>query len=413
MYGYKENFMNKLHDLSTELNTLAIFRSILKDDVIIKFQELASSTYSLESKDLILRIYGDFVSGLFNKTSSLSRYIADLVISDENFYITGKGAGKVFDDVVESCLKNELSVLTRLAALTPEDAKSIINYKGFLPVWTNEPVELASLYMQHILDLPKKGYGIYARYYAFVLTSDGVMPISHPDPQRLSELPGYERERSLIIQNTLSLIEGTGASNVLLYGDAGTGKSSTVKAILNEYKDKGLRLIEIKKEQLLHLPNLLETLSTNPLKFILFIDDLSFNGNDDSFATLKAVLEGSIASRSKNVAIYATSNRKHLIKEKMADRTGDDLHLNDTIQETLSLSARFGLTVTFQAPDKDSYLDIVKHLAREYGLTLSETDLSIKSEAFAIRNGGRSPRTAKHFVQIQAVMQLEGETNDD
>nr|WP_315021488.1 ATP-binding protein [uncultured Aminipila sp.] len=405
--------MNKLHDLSTELNTLAIFRNVLKDEVIQSFQELATSTYSLDSKDLVLHIYGDFVSKLFNSTSSFSYYITELIMSDENFYIIGKGAGKVFDHVIESSLKNELNVLTRLASLTPEDAKSIINYKGFLPVWTNEPVDLTSLYMERISKLPTNGYGIYAKYYAFVLSSDGVMPITHPDPQRLSDLPGYERERSLIIQNTLSLIEGTGASNVLLYGDAGTGKSSTVKAILNEYKDKGLRLIEIKKDQLIHLPNLLETLSINPLKFILFIDDLSFSGNDDSFAALKAVLEGSIASRSKNVAIYATSNRKHLIKENMSERNGDDLHLNDTIQETLSLSARFGLTITFQAPDKDNYLDIVKHLAKEYNLALSDKDLCIKAEAFAIRNGGRSPRTAKHFVQIQAVMQLEGEESND
>lgn len=405
--------MNKLHDLSTELNTLAIFRSILNDDLIKNFQELATSTYSLESKDLVLHIYGDFVSKLFNKTSSLTRYITELALSDENFYIIGKGAGKDFDKVIESSLKNELDILDRLASLTPEEAKSIINYRGFLPVWTNEPVNLTNLYMEHLSNLPISGYGIYAKYYAFVLAGEEVLPILHPDPQRLSELPGYERERSLIIQNTLALIEGTGASNVLLYGDAGTGKSSTVKAILNEYKDKGLRLIEIKKDQLLQLPNLLETLSVNPLKFILFIDDLSFNGNDDSFAALKAVLEGSIASRSKNVAIYATSNRRHLIKENMEARMGDDLHENDTIQETLSLSARFGLTVTFQAPDKDNYLDIVKHLAREYKLALPEKDLCTKAEAFAIRNGGRSPRTAKHFVQIQAVMQLEGEEGND
>lgn len=403
--------MNKLHDLSTELNTLAIFRNILGDDVISSFQELAMSTYSLDSKDRVLHDYGDFVSKLFNHTSSLSQYIKELIMSDENFYIIGKGAGKVFDNVIESSLKNELDVLTRLASLTPKDAKSIINYKGFLPIWTNEPIDLTSLYMEHISVLPESGYGIYAKYYAFVLTTNGISPIKHPDPQRLSELPGYEKERSLILQNTLALIEGTGANNVLLYGDAGTGKSSTVKAILNEYKDKGLRLIEIKKDQLLYLPNLLETLSLNPLKFILFIDDLSFNDNDDSFATLKAVLEGSIASRSKNVAIYATSNRKHLIKENMTDRTGDDLHLNDTIQETLSLSARFGLTVTFQAPTKDSYLAIIKHLAKEYKLTLEEKDLCTKAEAFAIRNGGRSPRTAKHFVQLQTVMQLEGEIN--
>ncbi len=141
----------------------------------------------------------------------------------------------------------------------------------------------------------------------------------------------------------------------------------------------------------------------------MFIDDLSFNGNDDNYAALKAILEGSIASKSTNVALYATSNRKHLIKENMNNRDGDDLHLNDTIQEALSLSTRFGLTVTFQVPTKDNYLDIVKHLANEYKIEISEKDLFIKAEAFAIRNGGRSPRTAKHFIQLQAITQLKGE----
>lgn len=401
--------MNKLQDLSIELNTLAIFRNILNDDVIKSFQKMAASTYPLDAKEHIVRLYGDFTSNLFKKTSSLSSYIKDLVINDENFYIIGKGVNKNFDQVIEMSLKNELNILTKFASLKSEEVQFVIDYNGFLPSWTNENINLESLYKEHISNLHTRGYGIFSKYYAFILNGNKIIPIKHPDPQKLSELPGYEKERKLIIENTLALIEGSGANNVLLYGDAGTGKSSTVKAILNEYKDDGLRLIEIKKDQLLYLPNLLERLSNNPLKFILFIDDLSFNGNDDNYAALKAILEGSIASKSTNVALYATSNRKHLIKENMNNRDGDDLHLNDTIQEALSLSTRFGLTVTFQVPTKDNYLDIVKHLANEYKIEISEKDLFIKAEAFAIRNGGRSPRTAKHFIQLQAITQLKGE----
>ena len=149
------------------------------------------------------------------------------------------------------------------------------------------------------------------------------------------------------------------------------------------------------------LPSLLEQLAENPLKFIIFIDDLSFAGNDEHFAALKATLEGSVTACAKNTVIYATSNRRHLVKETMEERSGDDIHLNDTLQELMSLSARFGMTITFQKPDKDGYLAIVKHLAKEYNLKMPEEELCTKAEGFAIRQNGRSPRTAKHFVETQ------------
>jgi predicted AAA+ superfamily ATPase len=397
--------MNKLYSLSTKLNTLVIFRNLLKDPVIESFQKLSGETYHLKSAEVIIKSYGDFVSCLYSKTSCFSDYIVELVMNDENFYVVGKGAGKEFDKVIEDCLKSELKILTQFAAITTTDAKSSISYADFLPEWTNRNVDISVLYHDRIKNLPSTGYGLYARYSAFVLTAEGVMPVKYPDPQTLAQLQGYERERNLIIQNTLSLIAGSGSNNVLLYGDAGTGKSSTIKAVLNEYKSQGLRLIEIKKDQLMQLPNLLEELSINPLTFILFIDDLSFTSNDDSFSALKAVLEGSVASRSNNVAIYATSNRRHLVKENMSDRYGDELHINDTLQETLSLSARFGLKITFQVPDKQDYLDIVLHLAKENDLDIAQDSLFVKAEAFAIRNGGRSPRTAKQFVQMQSILQ--------
>ena len=173
------------------------------------------------------------------------------------------------------------------------------------------------------------------------------------------------------------------ANNVLLYGDAGTGKSSAVKAIANEFAPDGLRLVEVKKNQLYQIPDLMDKLAANPLKFIFFIDDLSFTANDDNFAALKAILEGSVGGRARNIAVYATSNRRHLIKETMTDRTGDDIHEADTRQELMSLSARFGLTVTLQRPEIRMPMD----------------QLLVKAEAFAIRAGGRSPRVAKQFIE--------------
>ena len=226
------------------------------------------------------------------------------------------------------------------------------------------------------------------------------MPVKYPDPQRLSELPGYEKEREKIIANTKALLAGMPANNVLLYGDAGTGKSSAVKAIANEFAPEGLRLVEVKKNQLYQIPDLMDKLAANPLKFILFIDDLSFTANDDNFAALKAILEGSVGGRAQNIAVYATSNRRHLIKETLSDRTGDDIHEADTRQELMSLSARFGLTVTFQRPDKVRFEEILLDLARQYGVQMPSDQLFIKGEAFAIRAGGRSPRVARQFIEL-------------
>ena len=170
------------------------------------------------------------------------------------------------------------------------------------------------------------------------------------------------------------MLSGKPAVNVLLYGDAGTGKSSSVKAIANEFAADGLRLVEVKKNQLYQIPALLDSLAQNPLKFILFIDDLSFSANDDNFAALKAILEGSVGGRAGNIAVYATSNRRHLIKETLTDREGDDTHESDTRQELMSLSARFGLTITFGSPDRERYLHIVEELAKQYGVELDELE---------------------------------------
>ena len=232
----------------------------------------------------------------------------------------------------------------------------------------------------------------------FSMEEEGLAAVPFYDKKGLADLIGYERERAKIIENTEALLAGLPSNNVLLYGDAGTGKSSTVKAIANDYADRGLRLIEVKKKYLYRIPALIEQLSEHPLKFILFIDDLSFSSNDDDFAALKAILEGSVAGGSKNIAVYATSNRRHLLKETAGDRAGDDLHMYDTIQESMSLAARFGLQVTFAKPDKDLYLDIVRGLAKQFGVASDPEALTQAAEAYAIRNGGRSPRAAKNFV---------------
>ena len=270
---------------------------------------------------------------------------------------------------------------------------------AFLPRWEARQLDLTAAYNQRMREAGKKGYGMFAKHHVFTVENGQLVPVKYPDPQKLSELPGYEKEREKVIANTRALLAGSPANNVLLYGDAGTGKSSTVKAIANEYAADGLRLVEVKKNQLYQIPDLMDQLAANPLKFILFIDDLSFSSNDDNFAALKAILEGSVGGRARNIAVYATSNRRHLIKETLTDRTGDDIHEADTRQELMSLSARFGLTVTFQRPEKARFETILAELAKQHGIDMPMDQLLVKAEAFAIRAGGRSPRVAKQFIE--------------
>lgn len=392
----------KLAELNIKLSALSIFRDLLRDPVIAAFQNLMAA---LEDKELLQQVYayGEFVSCLYQKESNLSTYIRNLILNDENFYVKEKAAEAPVSQTVETALKKELDTLEKLSAVTSEAVKSVIAYKSFLPDWETTPFDFHYEYRERIHRLPYTGYGIYAKYTVFHLENGSIQPVKHPDTQSLSQLFGYERERGLILKNTEALLSGEGASNMLLYGDAGTGKSSTIKAVCNHYGPQGLRLIEVKKNELFRIPYLVEELSANPLKFVLFIDDLSFSSNDDNFSALKAILEGSVSTCGKNIAIYATSNRRHLVKETMGDRAGDELHVNDTLQETMSLAARFGLTITYQRPDKEEYLAIVKNLAREYGLDVPEKELFRKAEAHALRCGGRSPRVAKQFIELQKI----------
>lgn len=389
--------MNR-RSLDCELNSLVIFRSLLDDEIIKNFQFLLG----LETDEVDCRVYNysDFVSLLYKENVNFSEYILKRVLENENLYIEGKAAGKQFDPVIESAVENELKILQELSQVTSADVKKIISYDGFLPEWKTTPIDLISEYRSRLENVGQFGYGKFAQNRMFILRKGEITPVKHPDPQRLSDLYGYEMERQTVINNTLALLKGKPAQNVLLYGDAGTGKSSTVKAVVNEFADKGLRLIEITKEQLRDIPDIIESISSNPLKFIIFIDDLSFVAGEDCFGALKATLEGSVSARTGNTAIYATSNRRHLVKESFSDRNGDDdVHRNDTLQETLSLSARFGLRVNFSRPDKKAYVTIATELARSKGITLSDDELALKAEQFAISSGnGRSARTAKQFV---------------
>lgn len=384
------------------VSSLVIFRNLLKNQVVEKFIELFKliDKNKTEQNNLIYA-YSEAVGELYKLSDNLTEYMLKIVLEDENIYMLKKGAGEKIGVLLEECLASELMTLENLAKTQSCNIIDTIGYKGFLPRWkTDEDLDFSKIYADRIHEINKFGYGMYARNHIFIIKDGKIVPVSFPDTTRLSQLSGYEMERQAVIDNTLALLKGKPANNVLLYGDCGTGKSSTVKAIANEYKDKGLRLIEIKKKQLHEIPSIVETVSKNPLKFILFIDDLSFTEDDDDFAALKAILEGSVSSTADNLVIYATSNRRHLIKESFSSREGDDIHFNDTMQELLSLSDRFGIRVVFQKPDKNLYLNVVEDLAEQYNLSMPIEEVKKKAETFALERGGRSPRAAKQFIEM-------------
>ncbi len=383
--------------LNLLFHSLVIFRRLLEDKVMLKFFDLTNSV-SEDSSEQVKK-YAAFVSLLFKANDSFTDYVLDLTLSDDNFYVADIGKGKSGNLHLESCLVNELKILQEISQVCSDDIRNRLKFNGYLPSYGIRDVDFIKEYKERMDNIAFWGYGIYSKHHMFTVKRNKIIPVKHPDTVTLGELKGYEEERKAVIDNTLSLLKGNPAANVLLYGDSGTGKSSTVKAVANEYKDKGLRLIEIRKDQLHDIPAVLDEIYDSCLKFILYIDDLSFTKNNDEFGSLKAVLEGSVAAKPNNVAIYATSNRRHLIKETFADREGDDIHINDTIQELSSLSERFGMTVCFERPGKEQYLKIIDSLIKDYGLNIGKNDLYMYAEQYALIRGGRSPRIARQLVE--------------
>ncbi len=396
----------KLREWNARLHGLVVFRSLLDDPVVAKLLDLTDRMEAgAPGYGPVCDAVAQFEAALFEHTTNWGSYLSAAVLEAETVCVRQAASG-ILAPALQTALDSELAFLQALCGLTLDEllaaagsAAGQAQELAFLPRWETSGIDLPAAYAQRMSEVGKKGYGMFAKHHVFTVENGQLVPVKYPDPQRLSELPGYEKEREKVIANTKALLAGMPANNVLLYGDAGTGKSSAVKAIANEFAPEGLRLVEVKKNQLYQIPDLMDKLAANPLKFILFIDDLSFTANDDNFAALKAILEGSVGGRAKNIAVYATSNRRHLIKETLTDRTGDDIHEADTRQELMSLSARFGLTVTFQRPEKARFETILAELAKQHGIDMPMDQLLVKAEAFAIRAGGRSPRVAKQFIE--------------
>ena len=389
---HRGQFLTDMEMLKVKLKSLCIFRDLLEDPVL--------STLLRYLEKPAVAVYSAFVSSLYEANGgNLGEYIKEICTSSNNVYVRTVGRKQAVPGYMQTALEEELSILQETTELTKDDLSGLLSYKGYLPDFTTTQLRLSEIYLHRTENIGKFGYGIYAKNRMFYVNDEGsIVPVLHPDKTELSSLVDYERERAVIIDNTKALLHGKPAANILLTGDAGTGKSSTVKAVANTLWQEGLRIVEIRKDQLRVITKVLDELSGNPLKFVLFIDDLSFLKDDDNFNALKAVLEGSVTAKSDNVVIYATSNRRHIIKETFSDREGDDVHRNDTMQELVSLSERFGIHVTFSKPNKETFLHIVHHLAEKNAVEMTEEELDLLAERFALERGGRSARLAQQFI---------------
>nr|WP_295945219.1 ATP-binding protein [uncultured Agathobaculum sp.] len=398
----------ELSALSLRLRALSVLRGLQKHPLVHAYLDAFDALS--QSAEAFAARYGALCAAQF-ACGDASRAVLDAVHFDVNTLTDTIDAPA---PALLDAATHDIEVLNALLALDGAALKAAAAGRHNSPALLTLPdfpagaslpfrdgAALASFYRA-------QGYGFFAQSSAFAVQDDGtVAPIVHPDAIRLRDLPGYERQKQQILQNTLAFLDGREANNILLYGDKGTGKSSTVKAVVNEYAGRGLKIIEMSPRHITCFPRLFAETLRSPFRFIVFLDDLSFNREDDNFAALKAFIEGGLAGKPSNLVIYATSNRRHLIRETFADREGDEVRVRDSLETVTSLSDRFGLEITFSVPDKDEYLYIVDQLAAESGLDLPAEQLHLLAERFALRRNGRSPRTARQFISQQMAEQYE------
>lgn len=308
------------------------------------------------------------------------------------------------DPALEGAARRDVDLFTQLcrldcgrliSAMAEQAGAALLPVLEGLPRWpagcpfTFE--ELTDFYRTH-------GSGLFARSRAFLWEDGELFPVDQPDCPTPDEMMGYELQRDQVIANTQALLEGHHVNNVLLFGDSGTGKSATVKSLLSRPGFEDLRLIEVQKEGLADMPRLIRTLGGRRLKFILFIDDLAFDQDDTTYSVMKTILEGGLERRPANVAIYATSNRRHLVRQTFSDRAGDEVDASETIQEKTSLAERFGLRIPYLALNKADFLDLVERMAAQSGITMDKQALRTGADRWEMRHPGRTPRTAKQYI---------------
>ena len=415
--------------LQRQVSSLLLYQSVLQGEVGNAFIELLQSIrYTDADARGCLQAYGKYFQSLANQNQNWDEYLITRILRDENPF--SRLAQRLpFTDLPSSLVtaaQHDLQVLQNLYECSSAILSEWVQIAAHLPispvVWYREQEELEGEEESSLMDKLQEldnwadivpdlavyyqqfGTGIFAEYQALGWQDGKFIGIAYPDPVNLNQLVGYESQRDALVKNTEFLLSGHVALHVLLYGSRGSGKSSLVKALLNHYSHRQLRLLEVAKSNLQDLPKIIQELHLLPHKFIIFVDDLSFEEDNDAFKALKVVLEGSIIARPQNVVVYATSNRRHLIREFFGDRPApkdkDEIQAWDTMQEKLSFSDRFGLTLTFEPADQNKYLQIVQHLATQAKINMTPEELESKALQWATGHNGRSGRTARQFIDF-------------
>lgn len=429
--------MKKEEKLKLNLDSLCVYRELFKEKLGLKFKILADKLTEDSSFGDCINAYNEFAYALYKRSKNLSFkecIVDDMLLNNNPFNLSLENDGNISDFIKEG-IRNELTCLSNIVTVNSKVIKEIMQYKygengvvakkieGLLD-WgvennkykaknqtdfekTKEKIinteDLEKIANDLITFHSNNGTGRATAFSAFVWErfdneDEGrLREIAEPDPIRLKDLIGYESQKKEIEDNTANFLKGVPSNNLLLYGSRGTGKSSTVKALINEYYKDGLRLIEVDKDQLSDFTRIIRLLRHKKQKFIIFVDDLVFQENEASYSALKTILEGRIENRPDNILIYATTNRRHLVQEKFSDR-GDDVHSKDTKEEQLSLADRFGITISFFAPDQNEFLDIVDGIVTLRGLNIDKEYLHSEALKWEKWHNGRSPRSAKQFI---------------
>ncbi len=372
--------------------SLTVLRGLLRD-------ELFESLFLAEGEcgERAAAHAGKFLNELYSAgaESDALGYACNAILYDENAFSVCCANGKTPSDYLASAFARDVKLIADRIKRAAERFKEYFSAGKMAPLFDLSAGERP--FIARVSDFYRRnGYGKFIKYRAFGYEDGKLVPVENPSPITLAELKGYAEEKAAIDSNITAFLKGLPFGNMLLYGDRGTGKSSTIHAMLNKYRCEGLRIIELNKQNMLDLPKVRQMLIGNPLKFIIFIDDLSLEENDAKISGLKAALEGSVSGNTENTMIVATSNRRHIVKENFSDRE-NSVHVNDSLQEQLSLSDRFGITVMFSSTDRAQYLEIVSSLCRDAGLQADERMLAL-AERWALVKGGRSPRRAKQFT---------------
>jgi predicted AAA+ superfamily ATPase len=409
---------------------VGVLRGVLDSAVVRDFLELLGALDGgRPDPGFVASVFGRLWEGLALEDEVLlpdawQSYLVGRILDDENPFSLGAEGGRLSPVVLDQAGLD----LRTLRALFELDAETLLGMieeavpglAGIWVPWKNPSPDAES--PRHIMArklsvaedweacvklladyFARHGAGPFGRHRVFRWKGGKLRTVVRPDPVRLEGLISYEREREPLILNTERFLSGLPAHHALLYGPPGTGKSSTVKAVLNAYAERGLRLVEVKKEDLADLSSVLENLRGRGPRFVVFVDDLSFEEHEIEYKALKALLEGSVEDPPENARIYATSNRRNLIRESFSDREDDDVHVHDTMQEKLSLAARFGLRLTFPSPNQTRYLQIVTGIAQDRGLKIPEETLQERALLWDRWHAGRSGRTARQLIdELQA-----------